>query len=514
MKKEGYVIGIDSGTTQIKAVLFDMEGNEVCVSSVPTPVIQLHYGWQENDLDVEWGVIQKTLKQLFEKSGVSNKDVKGVGICGKAVGLVCVGEDGKVLRNGILWNDARCADDVVEKRKNGDLDRICQLTGNVLFAGDIGFLVPWLERNEPEVLEKTKWFCVNSNLITWHLTGEYGATAGDFFGEVDGTRGYNDEALKILGLDKYKDKFLPLHDSWEIAGYVTKEAAELTGLAEGTPVTGINFDVKACTVGAGATEVGQANITLGTSGAILVIRPEFTPGAQGSQGISGVPNYWNHCIAPYNGTPNNDWFINNFTYEDKERAKSEGRSVYTLFDEEIAKVHPGSDGVIYHPYISAAGERQPFTNKNARANFFGCNLYTSRYKMLRALYEGVAFSNKHCLDAYPCEITDIRLSGAGTASPVWCQIFADITNRRISLPSGTEFGAKGAAMMCAYAVGIFSTVKEASDNFCQVERVYDPIPENVEIYKEVYEIYKSIPEKLEGPWEKRAEFLKKYNFEG
>jgi len=512
--KQGYVIGIDSGTTQIKAVLFDLKGNEIYVSSSPTPVEEPEYGWAENNLDTEWDVIKKVFRKLFEKSGVKNTEILGVGIVGKSVGLVCVDENGRPLRNGILWNDARCANEVVEKAKSGTLAEIAKRTGNTLFASDIGFLVPWMKKNEPEILNKTRWFCVNSNMICHHLTGNFGATAADFFGEIGGTRQYNEEVLKILGLWEYREKFLPLHDSWEIAGYVTKQAAEETGLAEGTPVTGTNFDVNGCTVGVGAVAVGQANVILGTSGAIMVPKPEFIPGAKGSQDVSAVPDLWNHCIAPYAGTPNNDWFINNFTYADKVRAEKEGRSIFSLFDEELAKVNPGCNGVIYHPYMNPGGERQPFSDKNARANFFGLTVHTDRYTMLRAVYEGVAFSNKHCLDAYSCEIDDVRLSGAGTQSPVWCQIFADICDKSISLPRGTEFGAKGAALIAAYAAGAFGSLKEATNAFCQVERVYEPIPENVKIYADLYEVYKQIPAALAPAWEARANFLLKHGFNG
>ncbi len=134
--------------------------------------------------------------------------------------------------------------------------------------------------------------------------------------------------------------------------------------------------------------------------------------------------------------------------------------------------------------------------------------------MLRAVYEGMAFSNKHCLDAYTYPVSDIRLSGGGSKSPVWCQIFADICNAPISLPSGTEFGAKGVAWNAALAAGFFKTWKEASDTFCKVTRVYEPKPENVKIYADLYEVYKDIPFALFPAWDKRKAFLGKHGFEG
>jgi sugar (pentulose or hexulose) kinase len=164
--------------------------------------------------------------------------------------------------------------------------------------------------------------------------------------------------------------------------------------------------------------------------------------------------------------------------------------------------------------MNASGERAPFTNSHARGNFFGLNLTANRYTLLRAVYEGVAFAYKHCLDAYTFPVKEIRLSGGGSKSPVWCQIFADICNTTISLPSGTEFGAKGAAWNAAWATGIFGGWREACEAFCQVKRVYTPIPENVKIYSELYEVYKKVPYALFDAWETRTGFLKNNGFEG
>ncbi len=513
--EKGYIIGIDSGTSMVKAALFDMQGKEVCVAARSTPVEEPHFGWSEFDMDTDWSEVSHVLRDLMEKCGVDKNEIRAVGLGGKGVGVCFLDKDMRPARKAILWNDARCADMTREWIETGKMEKIFECTSNWLMTGDVGILLPWMKEHEPEILEKTKYFCLNTNWMCYNLTGEFGANATDFYSQVDESRNYNDKVMEIEGISDLKDKFLPMQNPWELCGRITPKAAEQTGLAEGTPVASIGWDVVCCTAGVGAIRPGQANIILGTSGVIMLNMPKYaTSPMLGCQTIGNMPGMWQQLVAPLTGTPNTDWFNNNFSHADKAQAKEEGRSVFALYDEEIAKINPGCNGTIYHPYMNAAGERAPFTNTNARGNFFGLNMHSDRHTLHRAVYEGMAFANKHCLDAYTYPVSDIRLSGGGTKSPVWCQIFADICNAPISLPGGTEFGAKGVAANAAFAAGIFSDLTETFDTFCKVERVYEPIPENVRIYADVYEIYKEIPYALFPAWENRTKFLKKHGFKG
>lgn len=511
----GYVIGIDSGTSMVKAALFDMQGKEICVAARSTPVEEPHFGWSEFDMDTDWAEVSNVIRDLLAKSGVNKQEIRALGLGGKGVGVCFLDANKRPTRKAILWNDARCADMTREWIETGKMEQIFKATSNWLMTGDVGILLPWMKEHEPEVLERTKYFCLNTNWMCYNLTGEFGSNATDMYSQVDETRQYSDKVMELEGILDLKDKFLPMQDPWELCGYVTKKASDETGLPEGLPVASIGWDVVCCTAGVGANRPGQANIILGTSGVIMLQMPHYaTSPMLGCQTISNMPGMWQQLVAPLTGTPNTDWFNRNFTYADEVRAKEENRSVFQIYDEEIAKVNPGCNGVIYHPYMNAAGERAPFTNTNARGNIFGLNLRSDRQTLHRAVYEGMAFANKHCLDAYTYPVNDIRLSGGGTKSAVWCQIFADICNAPISLPGGTEFGAKGVAANAAFAAGIFSDLLETYDSFCKVERVYEPIKENVEIYADLYEVYKQIPYALFPAWEARTNFLKKHNFQG
>lgn len=375
-----YIIGIDSGTSMVKAALFDMQGNEICVASRSTPVEEPHFGWSEFDMDTDWSEVAHVLSDLMAKSGIDNKEVKAIGLGGKGVGVCFLDKDKRPARKAILWNDARCADMTREWIETGKMEQVFGATANWLMTGDVGILLPWMKEHEPEVLDKTKYFCLNTNWMCYNLTGEFGANATDMYSQVDETRQYSDKVMEIEGILDLKEKFLPMQNPWELCGHVTKQAAEQTGLAEGTPVASIGWDVVCCSAGVGAVDDGQANIILGTSGVIMLTMPKFAHSPMlGCQTIHNVPGKWQQLIAPLTGTPNTDWFESNFTFEDKANAEKQGKNLYALFDEEIAKVNPGCNGVVYHPYMNAAGERAPFTNTNARGNFFGLNLHSDRH---------------------------------------------------------------------------------------------------------------------------------------
>lgn len=510
MTEQAYVLALDNGTSVDKAALFDMHGNEVATAAHNTPVLEVKPGWSEFDMDTDWRETAGAIRELLSKANVPASAIKAVGIGGKGVGCCFVDEQVRPLRNAILWNDARAVPLMEEWIANGIMDEIFAISGNWLMPGDMGLLLHWLVVNEPEVLDHTSSILLPTGWIGYQLTGQLHFNRADVYSQLDIVSGqYSERVLDLEGITKYRRIFPELGDPWDVIGQVTPVAAEATGLAAGTPVVTLGWDVVACTMGVGAVEEGQANIILGTSGVIEAVlkQPSFTPKRLGLQSIHAVPDRWLQLIAPMNATPHVDWWVDQLGGVDALRAKEEGRGLFDLLEQEVAKVPVGSGGVLFHPYISATGERAPFHDPNAKVNIFGIGLHSDRYHLLRAIYEGIAFSNKHCLDAYAVKVTDVRLSGGGSKSPVWSQIFADVFNMTVSIPSGSELGAKGAAWNAAFAVGLFPSREEAVKSFCQVERVYEPSPKVAAQYAELYELYKAMVPQLSESWAARARFL-------
>ena len=196
----GYIIGIDSGTSMVKAVLFDMKGKEICVSSRSTPVEEPHFGWSEFNLETDWKEVSGVLRDLMNKSGVHPSAIHAIGLGGKGVGVAFLDENKKPVRNGILWNDARCARMTKEWIESGKMAAIFEQTSNWLMTGDVGILLPWMKEHEPEILSRTKYFCVNTNWMCYNLTGEFGSNATDMYSQIDETRQYSDKVMEIEGI--------------------------------------------------------------------------------------------------------------------------------------------------------------------------------------------------------------------------------------------------------------------------------------------------------------------------
>lgn len=516
-----YIIGIDSGTSVVKAAIFDMRGEQLLVSARNTPVIEETFGWSEYDLNRDWEETRLCLKELMEKAAAENitsDQIAAVGVGGKGQGVGLLDKEMKPLRNAILWNDSRCSDMKNEWIKpNGIMEQIHEISGNWLYSGNILMLLPWLKMNEKEILDQAVTITMPTSWLSYKMTDQHKICKTDMFSVIDRkTREISEEVFRIIDIEDYRSLFPEPIETWEVTGTVTEEVAAFTGIPAGVPVVNMGWDVVCCTAGVGVIEDGQANMIMGTSGVISVVMP-FAPSIPkrlGGMSVHVMPGKWGQLIAPMTVTPNLDWFVDNFAYEDKKRAEEEGRSVYEIFDEEVSKVPVGANGVIYHPYMSPAGESAPFTNTDCRANFIGLLPHDNRYVMLRAIYEGVAMSFKHCIDAYDYPVSEIRLSGGGSNSPVWCQIMSDVCNAEISLVDGTEFGAKGVAWNAAYVTGEFDSLKDACNAFCKKTKIYQPNPDAVDKYKDLMELYKEVPKAMENIWEKRMQFVRKYDVKG
>lgn len=510
------MIGIDSGTSVVKVAVFDLNGREVAVASRKTPVIEARPGWSEFDMEVDWREAALAIKEALALAQALPDDIAAVGVSGKGIGVCFLDHELRPVRPAVLWNDARAVPLMEEWMASGVMDEIFSISANWLVPGDMGLLIPWMAANDPGVLAKTRTICLPTGWLAYNLTGVLQFNRADAYSQIDvHTMEYSERILEIEGVASFRHIYPEFGNPWDVVGEVTAAAAQQTGLAEGTPVVRLGFDVVACAAGVGAVNPGQANIILGTAGVLELVldEPLFQPERLGLQYIHSVPGKWLKLIAPMSATPHVDWFVGQLAAADQARADAEGLGLFELFDQEVARVPAGSGGVLFHPYMSSNGERAPFTKTTAKGNFFGLGWHASRHHLLRAIYEGIAFSNRHCLDVSPVKVTDIRLSGGGAKSPVWAQIFADVLDATIRIPSGSELGAKGAAWNAAHAVGLFATREEAIAAFCAVERSYEPDPTRASLYGELYEVYKTIPSALFDAWDARARFLKRWEIE-
>ena len=508
---DGYLLGIDVGTTVSKSVVFDFDGHEVVVARCQTAVQHPIPASSEADMQDIWGAVQSTIREIITRHGIPPTAIRAIGVSATVAGVWLLNEDKQPFRNAILWNDGRAASILAAWEVDGTIKKIFNISGNAIFPGMTLPTLRWLVENEPETLKTAQHLVWGKDWVRFNLTGEIHTDEGDLSQMPCDirTRGYSDELFRLCGIKDVVRLFPPLAGSGEVIGHVTTKAAEETGLLEGTPVVVGLGDVQASIVGAGATRTGDACSIVGTSclNNVVLDQASFDPPGIGFQFLL-VGNHWIRSLTNTAGTLNLEWFLNNLAAEERFEAEKRGISVYQIMEEEAASVPIGSGGVIYHPYINTAGVAAPFMNAAARAQFFGIEVDHERRHLLRAVYEGLALAMRELYDLCPANVSEVLVTGGGARSTFWCQMFADCTGRIMLVPEGSEFGAKGDAILAGIGVGIYKDLEEARKLTFRLARVYEPDLKKTEQYAKVYELYRDIYMDMQEHWWHRHKLLK------
>ncbi|MCK4284091.1 MAG: carbohydrate kinase, partial [Candidatus Brocadiae bacterium] len=312
----------------------------------------------------------------------------------------------------------------------------------------------------------------------------------------------------IFGIEDLFPKFPPVLPSEENSAGIRPDVAEGLGLPADLAVVSGPMDVAACALGTGAIDHGQASTVLGTAGIHQVImdRPILEPVMVGMTLCHGVKGRWMRMLAAMTATPNLDWFLEQMGAPLVAEAK--GGDIYVHLEELIGEVPAGCEGVMYHPYLFPGGERGPFVKPSARASFTGLNLNHSLKHLLRAVYEGVALATLDCYRHMPVEPDSVLLSGGGAKSDAWCQIVSDCLGKPVSVPEGSQFGAKGAMINAGIAIGLYDDAHDAVKQTVRMARFFEPNAENTALYQELYEVYRLLAQRQMDLWDMRARILK------
>jgi sugar (pentulose or hexulose) kinase len=507
MSDDRLLLGIDVGTSVVKCVLFDTHGHEIAVARRESPVQRPHPNWSEADMDTVWARVLEALGEVAaDGRGVR---VAAVGITGTCCGAWLVDAAGRPVRTAILWNDGRAADIVAEWQGSGQMSEIFAISGNALFPGYTLAVLTWLQRHEPETLARARWLLHSKDWIRFKLTGEIAAEESDcsYIPFDIRRRALSPELFELAGIGEHVRLLPPMRQGFEPAGTVTPAVTAATGLPAGTLVVAGLVDVVASTLGAGAWRPGQACSIVGTSAlnSLVSARPIFAPPDVGVQAV--MPGgAWLRSLVNTSGTLNLDWMLDVLAAAEKERAAADGSDVFDLIEEAIQDLPIGADGVIYHPYVNTTGVISPFVNPTARAQFFGIGVHHTRAHLMRAVYEGVALSMLDSYENMPERCDEVLLSGGGARSAFWAQMFADATGRRVLVAEGSEFGARGAAMMAGIGAGIYRDLAAAAA-IAQVARVHEPDPDAHSLYRALYELYRELYRRLGDVWWLRHRIL-------
>lgn len=488
-----YLIGIDIGTSGTKTVIFDTNGTTVASATKEYPLHQPQIGWAEQNPRDWWEAVCTSIREVIQTAGVKNCDIKGVGLSGQMHGLVMLDAEGNVLRPSIIWCDQRTAKECEEITDLVGRQKLIEITANPALTGFTASKIMWVRNNEPYLFEKCRKILLPKDYIRYMLTGEFATDVSDASGMqlLDiANRKWSDEVLNRLGIDRAL--LADVFESCVISATVSKNAAELTGLKEGTPVAGGAGDQAACAVGNGIVNEGMVSSTIGTSGVVFAHtdRPVIDKDGRVHTFCHAVPNAWHVMGVTQAAGLSLKWFRDNFCTSEMEVAKNTGVDPYLLMDKEADTVPAGSNGILYLPYLM--GERSPHLNPDAKGVFFGLSAIHTKKDMLRAVMEGVGYSLKDCLNILremDIEASEVRASGGGGRSSLWRQIQADMFGCNVSTTRSADAGTLGVAILAGVGTGIWNSVGEACEQVVKTKNAIAPIPVNKDIYEQGYKKY-------------------------
>ncbi|MDY6322001.1 MAG: xylulokinase [Succinivibrio sp.] len=498
-----YLLGVDLGTSGTKTVLFDEKGKVIASALEEYPLLQPHNGWAEQDPKTWADAAVHTARDVLKKSGVNPADVKGLAISGQMHGLVMLDKDGKVLRNAILWCDARTGAQCAEIEQRVGKRRLIEICANPALPGFTAPKILWVREHEPEIYKRCAHILLPKDYVRYVLTGKIAMELSDASGMnlLDLSKNaWSQEILEKLEIDPHL--LPPLIGSADVAGCITAEAAKLTGLAEGTVVAGGAGDNAAAALGTGVCRDGQAFVTLGTSGVVFAhtSKPAIDPLGRVHTFCSAVKGEWTAMSCTLAAGLSLRWARDELYKNEKTECAKQGKDVYDLMTAEASKIPSGSDGLIYLPYLM--GERSPVLDPDARGVFFGLTARHTRAHLTRAVMEGVTLSQRHnltVLNEMGIKPQTLTACGGGASSPLWRRMLADCLKVKVRLTESKEGPALGAAILAGTAAGIFSSVQQG----CEIcvrprEGGADPVSAESSRYDKIYALYASLYPALLG----------------
>jgi L-xylulokinase len=489
------LIGIDSGLTVTKAVVFDFEGRALGDSGAPSEQDSPQPRWVERDMDDLWRTAAAAVKTALERAGVRGSDVQGVGLSGHGDGSYLVDEAGRPVRPGISSMDSRATDVMERWEQEGISKRAPELTGITPWAPLPAALIVWVREHEPEVYERIRWNLACKDWLRFKLTGEFNTDfteASTGFTEVTSQR-YAPEVFALYGLEDFADKVPPVLDCSAVAGTVTREAASATGLAEGTPVVAGAHDIDCGPVGTGVINPGQLCAITGTWSIndTIIHEPNVSP----SWGCRNFvePGSWLCLSGSPASSANLEWFVRQLCAAEAAQAERQNESPFAFVSPEVSSVLEEESHVFFHPYLYGAPGDAPLAGA-----FLGIRGWHTRAHLLKALFEGVVFNTLDHIDDLRggLDITDIRLTGGGSRSAVWCQMYADALGAPVHTTDADEAGALGAAILAGIGTGVWPSLTEAVEATVRLADAYEPDPRQGERLAEAHRTWKALVEAL------------------
>ncbi len=512
MEHSSFYLGVDIGTTSTKAVLFGDKGTVISMHHTEYPLYSPAPSIAEQDPEEIFRAVKETIKVAIKKGKISPTNLQLVSFSSAMHSVIPMDENGKPLTRCITWADSR-ATEWAEKIKN-ELNgiEIYKRTGTPIHPMSPLAKIAWLRTDHPEIFNKTNKFIGIKEYIFYKLFDKYMvdysiASATGLFNLQQLT--WDKEALEVAGITE-KQLSEPVPTTFYITG-LKQEYAEELGITSNIPFIIGASDGVLSNLGVNAIDPGVVAVTIGTSGAIRTVTDKPVTDPKGRIFCYALTeNHWVVGGPVNNGGMTFRWVRDELASAEVETAKRLGIDPYDVLTKIASRVSPGSDGLLFHPYL--AGERAPLWNANARGSFFGLGLHHKKEHMVRAVLEGVIlnlYTVMLALQEMIGEPSKIQATGGFARSELWRQMMADIFNQEVSVPESFESSCLGAIVLGMYALGQIDDFSIISE-WVGSTHAHQPIKENVEIYEDLIDIYIRISRVLENEYGAIANFQKKW----
>ncbi|MFS4437375.1 xylulokinase [Paracoccaceae bacterium GXU_MW_L88] len=428
-------LGIDLGTSGVKALLMDDAQKVLGSASAPLDVSRPERGWSEQD-PADWvAASERAIAELKAKHDLSG--LRGIGLSGQMHGAVTIDADDKVIRPAILWNDGRAHEEAAAL----DADpQFREISGNIVFAGFTAPKLVWMAKHESDAFARVAKVLLPKDYLRLWLTGEHVAEMSDAAGTSwldTGARRWSDALLEASGMRA--DQMPDLIEGNAVSGGLRKDLAEAWGVTPGIPVAGGAGDNAATAIGAGTVAEGQGFVSLGTSGVLFAATDRYLPRPESAVHAfcHALPETWHQMGVILSASASLTW-LSGITGQPPEALTAE-----------IGDTLEAPGLVTFLPYLS--GERTPHNDPSARGHLAGLSARTDRAALTRAVLEGVAFAfadNLAALRAAGSDPQALLALGGGAKSPYWLKLIATALDLPVLLPEGGDFGAAfGAARL-------------------------------------------------------------------
>ena len=487
-----HVLGIDVGTGGTRAIVIDDRGRLISSATEDhQPFASPQIGWAEQHPEDWWRASCIAIRKALAGANLSGKEIACVGFSGQMHGAVLLDEQGSVVRPALIWCDVRTEKQCRDLTAKIGQEHLIQLTCNPALANFTLTKLLWVRENEPENWRRVRSVVLPKDYVRFRLTGERATDVADASGTLlldVAHRRWSKEMLQAAGIE---ERLLPsLHESPEICAKISIPGAGESGLVAGTPVVAGAGDQAAGAVGMGIVAAGTVSVTIGTSGVVFAAtdRPALDARGRVHTFCHAIPGRWHVMGVTQAAGLSLRWFRDTFTAD-----ASGARESYDHLTEEAAKVPPGSDGLLWTPYLM--GERTPHLDWNARGALVGLTASHTRAHVVRAILEGVAFSLRDTFSLFRemnVPFTNIRLGGGGARSPLWRQIQADVYGHAVEIVEAEEGAAYGAALLAGVGAGVWPSVDSACAEAVQAASRVNPQPAAVATLSASYSAFRRV----------------------